>query len=77
MNEINNNKTLIGLSKIEVYIELGNPARKYKDEYTDYYEYSAGTITNSFFFGEKTFYYLRIYFDENDKVKSTQLKMTD
>lgn len=71
MNEINDNQTLIGLSKEQVVELLGEPNRK-EDE--DVYYYDAGKITNYLFFGERDFYDLRVVFDENDIVKGTSIK---
>ena len=69
MKEINDSKRLIGLSKDEVRILLGEPL--YTDN--DRYIYNAGTTTNYFFFGEKEFYDLFVSFDENNRVKSTRI----
>lgn len=71
MNEINDNQSLIGLSKEQVIALLGKPRGK---EDIDVYYYDAGTITNYLFFGEMDFYELRIIFDENNIVKATVIK---
>lgn len=68
MEEINDSKSLIGLSKEQVISLLGKPLQKSTEEL---YVYSAGTITNYIFLGEKESYELFIRFDENGKVKST------
>lgn len=72
MNEINNSKSLIGLSKEQVVELLGEPYKK-RDE--DIYYYDAGKITNHFFFGERDFYKLEVFFDENDIVKGMSIDM--
>ena len=69
MKEINDSKRLIGLSKDDVAILLGDPLYTYNNMYL----YDAGTTTNYFFFGEKEFYDLFVSFDENDRVKSTKI----
>ena len=71
MKEINDNQSLIGLSKEQVIALLGKPRGK---EDIDVYYYDAGTITNYLFFGEMDFYELRIIFDENNIVKATVIK---
>lgn len=71
MKEINESKRLIGLSKDEVITLLGSP--KEKQNNNNLYIYCAGKITNYFFFGEREFYDLFIWFDENDRVKSTKI----
>lgn len=77
MKEIDDNQTIIGLSKRQVILLLGKPRYGNNDINSNIYIYSAGTITNYFFFGERDFYELRIVFDENDKVKHTSIKMLD
>ena len=69
MKKINDSQKLIGLSKDEVVILLGEPL--YTDD--NMYIYDAGTTANYFFFGEKEFYDLFVKFDENDIVKSTRI----
>lgn len=76
-NEINNNKTLIGLSEEEVIELLGEPKFKSDERGVKSYTYSAGrTVKKSIFVGEyQTRYYdLHITFNENNKVKSTGIQ---
>lgn len=72
-NEINDNKTLIGLSEEEVIELLGEP--KFKSEGgRKTYTYSAGTtVKKSILVGEyqPRYYDLQINFDENNKVNYT------
>lgn len=70
MKEINDSERLIGLSKEQVVELLGEP---YEKRDNNLYIYDAGKITCYFFFGESDFYDLFIWFDENDKVKSTKI----
>lgn len=73
-NEINDNKTLIGLSEEEVIDLLGEPKFKSDERGVKSYTYSAGmTVKKSIFVGEyQTRYYdLQINFDENNKVNYT------
>lgn len=70
MKEINDSKELIGLSKEEVIKVLGEPLQSSRD---NMYIYDAGTLTNYLFFGERELYDFFIWFDENDKVKSTSI----
>ena len=72
MNEINDNQSLIGLSKEQVVELLGKPDWA-EDERTYYYD--AGKVTNYLFFVEITSYDLFIWFDENDIVKSTAIEL--
>lgn len=67
MKEINDNQSLIGLSKEQVVELLGNP---YGNKEADRYYYEAGKITDYITGGTNDFYYLKIVFDENGKVKS-------
>lgn len=71
MNKINDNQSLIGLSKEQVIELLGEPYHKEKDVYY----YDAGKITNYLFFGGRDFYSFRVIFDENEIVKATSIKM--
>ena len=71
MKKINDNKSLIGLSKEQIEELLGEKPDKYKDKET--YSYSAGTITNYITAGHRKFYIFEVYFDENDIVKSTSI----
>ena len=63
MNKINDEQSLIGLSKEQVIERLGKP---YGKEEQDVYYYDAGKITNYFFFGESDSYTLKVFFNEND-----------
>ena len=78
MNEINDNKSLIGMSDTDVIELLGEP--KYKSEQRiKSYTYSAGTtVKKSIFVGDyqKRSYDLQINFDENNKVNYTGIKQT-
>ena len=78
MNEINDDKSLIGLSDTDIIELLGEP--KYKsDQRKKSYTYSAGvTVKKSIFVGDynKSSYDLQISFDENNKVKYTGKKQT-
>ena len=77
MNEINDNKTLIGLSEEEVIELLGEPKFNSDERGVKSYTYSAGhTVKKNIFVGEyQTRYYdLNIRFDENNKVKSTGIQ---
>ena len=70
MKELNDSERLIGLSKEEVIELLGEPQKNSRD---NLYIYDAGTLTNYLFLGEREFYDLFIWFDENDIVKSTEI----
>lgn len=72
MKELNDSEKLIGLSKEEVIELLGEPQ---KDSRDNLYIYDAGTLTNYLFLGEREFYDLFIWFDENDIVKSTEMHL--
>ncbi len=79
INEIVNNESLIGLPEEEVVELLGKPANKFTDTRQGYtfYEYSAGTIYEEWFWGEcyQTKYYrLTILFDKNGIVKVASIK---
>lgn len=71
MKELNDSNELIGLSKDEVLQLLGVPS----DSTDDMLIYDAGKVTNYLFFGEREFYDLFIWFDENDKVSSTSIDL--
>lgn len=80
MSEINDNETLIGLSKEEVIKLLGEPIDKFVDEHHlknhTYYTYVAGH-TFKLFLGNaygKKYYALKVLFDENGIVKCTYIK---
>ena len=69
--KLNDNNTLIGLSKEEVVGLLGEPLSS-----TDtMYVYSAGKKTDYIFLGEREFYKLFVFFDEYDRVKSTKIDL--
>ena len=71
MNEINDNQSLIGLSKEQVVELLGKPDWA-EDERTYYYD--AGKVTNYLLFGLRDAYELRIVFDENYIAISTSIR---
>lgn len=71
MNEINDNQSLIGLSKEQVVELLGKPDWA-EDERTYYYD--AGKVTDYLLFGLRDSYELRIVFDENYIVISTSIR---
>lgn len=76
-NEINDNKTLIGLSEEEVIELLGEPKFKSDERGVKSYTYSAGTtVKKSIFVGnyQRRSYDLHLTFDENNKVKSTVIQ---
>ena len=74
---INNNKSLIGLTKEEVVERLGKPKDEFNNEKAKGYKYDAGYVSKEISFGGhtywlKTYYYeFIVYFDETDKVEST------
>lgn len=79
MKQINDSKSIVGLSKDEVENKLGEPGKIKETE--NMYLYDAGTLfrdvtfVNHYDLWVKTYYYaLFVYFDENDIVKSTSLK---
>ena len=83
MKQINDSKTVIGLSKEEVTETLGKPAKieKYKDTDKEVYLYRAGQIfkevdwREKFTLWAKTYYYVFfVNFDEASKVESTYIK---
>ena len=71
MKELNDSEKLIGLSKEEVIELLGEPINSRDNMYI----YDAGTLTDYLFFGERTYYDLFIWFNENDIVKSTEIDL--
>ena len=75
MNKINNNQSLIGLSKEQVVEQLGGLREVYKNkEDKEVYSYYAGEKEDKIFFTESYVYYkLVIVFDENDIVESTSI----
>lgn len=79
MQQINDRKSIIGLSKEEVENKLGKPGKIKKSE--NIYLYDAGTLfrdvtfVNYYDLWSKIYYYaLFVCFDENDIVESTSLK---
>lgn len=72
MEEIEDNKSLIGFSKDLVEEMLGEKTDKYKDKKV--YHYSAGTLTDYATGGHRKLYIFNVYFDENDFVKSTLIR---
>ena len=80
INEIVNNKSLIGLSKEEVVELLGEPSRDSGDirpNLGSIYEYSAGTIFEEWFWGkcyQTKYYRLNIWFDKNGIVKMVSIE---
>ena len=79
MKQINDSKSIVGLSKDEVENKLGEPGKIKETE--NMYLYDAGTLfrdvtfVNRYDLWVKTYYYaLFVYFDENDIAKSTSLK---
>ncbi len=70
MKELNDSEKLLDLSKEEVIELLGKPQKTSGD---NLYIYDAGTLTDYLFMGEIEHYDFFIWFDENDKVKSTKI----
>ena len=71
MKKLSDSEKLIGLSKEEVIELLGEPIESRENLYV----YDAGTLTNYLLLGEREFYDLFIWFDENDIVKSTEIHL--
>lgn len=78
MNEMVDDKRLIGLSKEEVIELLGEPIYKYIGiDNTQNYTYSAGTISKKHFWSSEynqKVYELNIDFDKNGKVEYVNIK---
>ena len=78
MNEMVDNKRLIGLSEDEVIELLGEPRYKYIGiDNPQNYTYSAGTTSKKHFWSSeynRKVYDLNIVFDENDKVEYVHIK---
>lgn len=74
MKKINDNKSLIGLSKEQVVELLGEPTWNYttKNGYDDYY-YNAGKIINYITGGNRKLYEFQVCFDENNIVRFTSI----
>ena len=71
MKKLSDSEKLIDLSKEEVIELLGEPI----ESRDSLYVYDAGTLTNYLLLGEREFYDLFIWFDENDIVKSTEIHL--
>lgn len=80
MNEINNNQSLIGLSKEQVVELLGEPRYERTDSETKtLYKFFAGKIVKKSFFGGlngQDYYELKVFFDEKGKVEYTYMKLS-
>lgn len=78
IKEMNDNQSLVGLSKEEVVLLLGEPRYKYTDNGNkENYTYSAGTILKKWVWGQcysTKYYQLKIMFDESGKVKYDYIK---
>lgn len=83
MQKIDNDNSLIGLSKEEVIALLGEPsyAKHIEKDGKEFYRYHAGSIDKGLFLGKKSLlfdcsygYVLNVYFDEHDKVSSTSMQ---
>lgn len=81
MKEVDENQRLLGLSKEQVIVLLGEPTRKDNSEDENRYIYSAGNIAKGLFIFNKSIfvdsyinYELYVNFDESDKVVSTSIK---
>ena len=79
MEQVNNSKSIIGLTKEEVENKLGKPGSIKESE--NIYLYNAGTLMKEVLFvnhydlwAKLHYYALFVYFDENDIVVSTSLK---
>ena len=82
MQEISDNRTLVGLSKKEVEETLGKPVESYNDDAGNIYIYYGGKMDTGLFWGNKTIFFdyqysceFRIFFNENDIVKSTAIEL--
>ena len=79
MQEFNNNQSLVGLSKEEVIEILGEPESEYNTEENEKeYSYYAGSMRKEWYFGKcytTEHYEINIYFDEDEKVKYTNIKI--
>ena len=79
MQEFNNNQRLVGLSKEEVIEILGEPESEYNTEENEKeYSYYAGSMRKEWYFGKcytTEHYEINIYFDEDEKVKYTNIKI--
>ena len=79
MQEFNNNQSLVGQSKEEVIEILGEPESEYNTEENEKeYSYYAGSMRKEWYFGKcytTEHYEINIYFDEDEKVKYTNIKI--
>lgn len=82
MQEISDNQTLIDLSKKEVKETLEKPVESYNDNAGNIYTYYGGKMDTGLFLRNKTIFFdyeysceFRIFFNENDIVKSTIIKL--
>ena len=82
MQEISDNQTLVGLSKKEVEETLGEPVESYNDKAGNIYIYYGGKMDTGLFWGNTTIFFdyeysceFRIFFNENDIVKSTAIEL--
>lgn len=79
MQEFNNNQSLVGLSEEEVIEILGEPESEYNTEENEKeYSYYAGSMRKEWYFGKcytTDHYEINIYFDEDEKVKYTNIKI--
>ncbi len=79
IKKMNDDQSLIGLSSEEVINLLGEPESEYNSEEDGKkYVYSAGNILKESYWGysySHEYYKFYIFFDENDKVKDTSIKM--
>ena len=82
MQKINANQTLVGLSKREVKKLLGDPVESFNDKAGNIYTYYGGKIDKGLFWKNTTIFFdyqysceFRIFFNENNIVKSTDIKL--
>ena len=79
MQEFNNNQSLVGQSKEEVIELLGEPESEYNtEENKKEYSYYAGSMRKEWYFGKcytTDHYEINIYFDEDEKVEYTNIKI--
>lgn len=84
MSEINYDQSLVGLSKERVVELLGEPKYEYNDrENKKVYKFNAGKIIRKSFWGNiignidrQKYYELKVFFDENDNVEYTYIKLS-
>lgn len=79
IKEIDDNQSLIGLSSEEVIKLLGEPQNEYESrEGKKEYVYSAGNIFKESYWGYSythEYYDFYVFFDENNKVVNTSMKL--